>query len=133
MKNLEQIRSALLHIRKIEGIKVSLLGECYSNLGNVIWQILSEIHLHTIDGVNFSGIDLARSINFPESVTKRLIALLEAEGLIELSGELDNVLGGHLSLSELGILKVTQIVDQSANDSSHGMNTTDSMVLLAQS
>lgn len=128
MKDMEQTKSALLNVRKIEKIKVSVLGKCYSTLGNVIWQILCEIYLRTIDGVDFSGRDLAQSIFLPESLTVRFTAVLEAEGLIESSGETVSELDGHLSLTELGVSKVSQIIDESANESSHEIDTREARV-----
>ncbi len=133
MQNHEKIKSALLHMREIEQIKVAVLGECYSNLGNNVWQILSEIHLHTIEGKAFSGRDLAKMMILPESLTKRLINLLGVEGLIELSKKSESELDGLLTLSELGISKVTQIIVESANEPADEINPADKNVFFAHS
>ena len=132
MQNHNSIKTALLYMKEVEQTKVAVLGECYSSLGELVWQILSEIHLHTIDRVGFSGIALIRSMAFPESITRRLVAILESEGLGELSGEFETQLEGQLSLSELGVSKVTQIVDRITSESLHEMNTTDAEVFSAR-
>lgn len=132
MENDHRMKPALLHVRRIEQIKAAHLGQCYSNLGNVIWQILSEIHLHEIDGEQFSGRDLARTMLLPESLAKRLVALLAAEGLIELSENSESTLDRHLSLSQLGVSKVTHIITESADELSLEIYATDAKACFAQ-
>ncbi|MEO9634216.1 hypothetical protein [Parasphingorhabdus sp.] len=131
MKDTEHTKSALLNIRKMEKIKVSVLGQCYSTLGNVIWQILCEIYLRTIEDVDFSGRDLAQSILVSETLTKRFIAVLQAEGLIISSGATLSALDDHLSLTELGVSKVSQIIEESASETSHATDTRQASVFFA--
>ncbi|QJB68043.1 hypothetical protein [Parasphingorhabdus halotolerans] len=69
----------------------------------------------------------------PESLAKRLVALLATEGLIELSEKSESALDENLSLSELGVSKVTQILNESADELSLEIDTTDAKAFFAQS
>ncbi|WP_211051068.1 hypothetical protein [Parasphingorhabdus halotolerans] len=86
-----------------------------------------------IENADFSGHDLAQAMFLPESLTKRFIAVLEAEGYVEISAKAQSGLGRHLELTALGTLKVEQIISESVDTSSQEMKSQDASAFFAQS
>ncbi|MGB5723766.1 MAG: hypothetical protein WBM39_05075 [Parasphingorhabdus sp.] len=108
----ERTKATLRHTRAIYQIKADGLGDHYKSLGDLMWQILCDIYLRNIDGIDFSVSDLEQSLDLSGRLAKRYIAVLESEALLEATGNDGGSRYRNLLLTELGCSKVQSILDQ---------------------
>lgn len=112
---LERTKSSLRCVRQIHQIKIKNLGDCYQSLGDITWQILCDIYLRNIEGINCSLSDLEQSLELSASFAERYIAILESERLVQTVHVAGSSESQNLVLTELGRTKVKSILGGCTN------------------
>ncbi len=108
----ERTKTTLRHMRTVHMIKSDGLGPLYQSLGDLMWQILCDICLRNIDGIDFSVSDLEQSLELSGPQAERYVAVLVSEGLLETTASDGGPGSRNLLLTELGQSKVHLVLDQ---------------------
>ncbi len=106
----ERTKASLRHIRTIHRIKADGLGPCYRALGDSMWQILCDIYLCDIDGIDFSVSDLERSLKLSATLAERYVAVLVSEAWLEVTASEGDSDSRNLLLTETGRSRVDSIL-----------------------
>ena len=61
----------------------AILGPVYTEIGDVVFQLLCEIAISQIEGRQVSIADLAQNLDVPDARLERIVTILEREQLVE--------------------------------------------------
>ncbi len=114
VETVEHTELSLLHIRKVHGIKSRALGSIYSSLGDDAWQILCEVRLRNMQGMEISLSHIRESIGLQQSLAIRYVDLLRSENLIARNTGSGSSAYRNLYLTPLGHSKVDTVLKQSS-------------------
>lgn len=113
----ECTRISMRHIRIVYQIKADILGVCYTQLGELVWQMLCEIHL-SAGGCSLTH--LQQSLELSSAIATRYATILETHGLVEKRPADPNSISTvgmmeGLVLTDLGRSKVEQVIELSTD------------------
>ena len=109
----EKARLSLQYVRNVHRIKSDTLGYCYRAIGDIAWQLLSEIHLHNIDRVKINQAAIEQSMDLTDEIAKRYLEILQTEMLLEETPQNRDKFQD-LQLTDFGQSKVQSIIEECA-------------------